>query len=269
MDVDIVYQLCGSPVTPYCSVNKNLYYSLLSVKKYMPWYRKIWLCIGDDFDVSLLGKLPLRVEIVRDSDYIPRKYLPIVWNSNVTESWIWKIGGLSEHFVYFCDDMYIGRNISKSDFFVNDLPILRLYEGEPNFSAHTTSPIGYVQMWSNAVQKYGLQYTRIQHQALPYRKSTMAKFYKQFKKQVDDASTNRVRAGPDDFNLLRFTSSLAVMSGVSYLKITNDDYDFFTESDDPKRILKIRKLRPQFFCINNNANNKNVYKMLEKYYANI
>ena len=233
----------------------------------MPWVRHIFVCVADKFVASSFD-FDKSIKVVKESAFIPKKYLPIVWNSNVPESWIWRIKELSEHFIYMCDDMYIGKPASRADFFTHDNdPILRIYLGPPNYPAKTNSTIPYVQMWSNAVAKYDLQYTRIQHQALPYRKSTMKKFYKQFKAQVDAASENKVRAGAKDFNLLRFTSSLAVMSGDSMLRVTHDDYDFFTESNEYERIKRIPRLKPHFFCINNNfLSNKRVYKMLEKYY---
>lgn len=271
--IDVIYQWCGLPESTYCAASRELEFSVKSVKKFMPWTRYIFVCVSDDFnDPNFFASIDPSIKVIKESAFVPKKFLPIIWNSNVPESWIWRIKELSEHFIYMCDDMYIGKPTSRSDFFTPMLaelaPILRLYEGPPDYPAKTNSPIPYVQMWSNAVAKYGLHYTRIQHQALPYRKSHMKKFYSQFKAQVDAASENKIRAGAKDFNLLRFTSSLAVMSGDSVLRVTHDDVDFFTESDDYERIKRIPKVKPQFFCINNNnASNKRVYNMLHKYFA--
>ena len=269
--VDVVYVWCGKPENRYCSFNKDLEYSVLSVRKFMPWVRYIWVVVEDAYVAQNFQVLPRKVKIVRESEFIPRKYLPITWNSNVVESWIWRIKELSEHFIYMCDDMYIGKPTGVGAFFgPGGEPILRVYEGAPDYPglSQVRSTIPYVRMWANAVEKYGMHYTRIQHQVLPYRKSLMHKFYLKYKKEVDRASGNKIRAGEGDFNLLRFTSALAVMSGDSLLKVTGDSYDYFVESLDVPRIRAILKVRPQFFCINNNVmENEYVYKMLDAYYA--
>ena len=266
--IDLIYVWCGKPETKYCKFNLDLTYSVKSVRKFMPWIRHIWVVVDDQFPMSESKSMPRNIKLVRESEFIPKKYLPITWNSNVPESWIWRIPGLSEHFIYSCDDMYVGKPINPSDFFVGERPITRLCPGPPDYPAKTNSPIPYVQMWSNAVDKYNLNYTRIQHQILPYRKSHMEQFYKKYKKQVDAASNNKIRAGALDFNLLRFTSALAPMSGQGFVLVTNEPYDYFTECDDLKRVKKILKVRPTFFCINNNSiDNKHVTKMLDKYFA--
>lgn len=266
-DIDVVYVWCGSPSTKYCGLKKDLMFSVFSVRKNMPWIRHIWVVVHDDFKhVSLF---PKNVKIVKESEIVPKKFLPVTWNSNVIETWVWRIKNLSERFIYMCDDMYIGKPTTPDAFFFNNTPILRVCEGSPDYPplSRINTTIPYVRMWANAVEKYNMHYTRIQHQVLPYRKSLMQKFYKQYKKEVDTACRNKIRSGEKDFNLLRFSSSLSVMSGDSLLLVTNDDYDYFTESDDLKRIERILKVRPQFFCINNTSiQNQNVVDMLEKYF---
>jgi hypothetical protein len=241
----------------------------------MPWVRTIWVTVSDSFPASAEKRLPKGIRIVRESEFVPNKYLPILWNSNVIESWIWRIKDLAEHFVYFCDDMYVGRPAQPTDFFLQGKPILRLYDGIPDYpplsmlkSLETRGD--YVRMWAGAVEKHDLHYTRIQHQALPYKKSLMKKFYMKYKPFIEKASENKTRNVEHDFNLLRFTSALSVMHGKSFLIVTFDDYDFFTESDDQSRIKRILKLKPAFFCINNgNMDNgkRFYYPMLDQYFG--
>lgn len=58
------------------------------------------------------------------------------------------------------------------------------------------------------------------------------------------------------------------MSGDSFLKVTRDDTDFFCECDEKDRIQEILKIKPKFFCINNNSiENVWVYEMLESYFG--
>ena len=125
-DIDVVYVWCGEPATKFCRFTKDIDYSVQSVHKFMPWTRKIWVVVSDDFDKPEL--LPKGVCIVKESKIVPKRFLPVTWNSNVIESWIWAIPGLSDKFIYFCDDMYVGRVCEPADFFVGDMPILRVYD---------------------------------------------------------------------------------------------------------------------------------------------
>ena len=212
---------------------------------------------------------------VPESAIVPKKYLP-TYNSNVVESWVWRLKGLSDLFVYMNDDMYIGKPVTPSDFFTGPTgttPILRIEPGptrHPRLEELTgqSASIPYVRMWAGAISKYNLDFTRIQHQALPQRVSIMTRLYKQYKVEVDKASSNKMRSGEHDFNLLRFSSPMAVIAGESYLQVTPISTDFFMESNDYESIKKVPKLKPTFFCINNNGpDNKIVYKMLTKYFT--
>ena len=62
-----------------------------------------------------------QIKIVNHQDYIPNEYLP-VFQANPIEINFHKIPGLSEHFVYFNDDMFLIAPVSKNDFFVEGLP---------------------------------------------------------------------------------------------------------------------------------------------------
>ena len=258
--IDVVYCWCGSPETKYCMYNKDIHYSIKSVQKFMPWVRTIWITVPDKCDYTKLPKAS-NIKTVKESDFVPKQFLPVLWNSNVIESWIWRIDGIAEHFVYFCDDMFVGQKVKRGDFFLQGKPVLRIYDGKPDYpplSVLKTQKLwpnhgDYVRMWAGVVEEYNFHYTRIQHQALPYRKSHMERFYNQYESKIKLASKNKTRNGEHDFNLLRFTSALSVMHGLSYLIVTFDDHDFFTESDDVIRIKQIFKKKPTFFCINNSS----------------
>jgi hypothetical protein len=270
--VDVVYVWCGLPENNYCSYNDELYYSIQSVHRNMPWCRKIWVIINDDFKQSTVKPNWLeddKVQVVYVSSFVPKKYLPVIWNSNVIESWIWKIKEISDKFVYFCDDMFIGQPVVRDFFFTADgKPINRYYAGSPDHIVKNTSKPThneYVKMWVNAIEKHNIHYTRIQHQALPYRKRDMKKYYTMYADAVDKASMNKTRAGEKDFNLLRFTTALTTMYGDAMMQVTNDEkIDYFVESTDIKGVKRILKLKPKCFCINNtNKNQKHVYDVLK------
>jgi UDP-glucose 4-epimerase len=281
-EIDLVYCWCGLPETDLCRYVEDLTYSIKSVQKNMTWIRNIVVAVSDDFATlkekeRAKIKENAKIKIVYHSEFIPKKYLTNLENSNVIESWIWKIQGLSECFLYMNDDMYIGQPVTPDLFFESNsgMPILRHEPGathHPKLSELSAEAlrIPYVRMWSNAVEKYGIDFTRIAHQVQPYRISLLQKQYKQFKKVVDEASTNKQRSGEKDFNLLRFSTSMAVQSGSALLRITDlETMDYFTESDDLKRIRRLLTKRPVFFCINNTGPQSTVALNTVKKYFNV
>lgn len=55
-----------------------------------------------------------KLVIVNHKDFIPNE--TPAFNCNSIEPYIHKIKGLSEQFVYFNDDMFIGKNVKPTDF---------------------------------------------------------------------------------------------------------------------------------------------------------
>jgi len=273
MALDVVYLWCGLPENSRCSLTKDISYSIRSVKKYIENIRTIWIIVDDLFTVeqleSLVDTKDNKIRLVRYKEFMPKKYLPVIWNSNVLESWIWRIKGLSEKFIYMCDDMYIGKKCSQDTFFYNDMPIVRINRGGPNHS--TTVHVegnDYLAMWQNAITEHKIHYTRLAHNCMPYKKSLLVKYYKLYKDQVDKASVNSVRSGKNDFNLLRFSGSLSVMNGDAILIATDPiKVDYFVEAIEKKAVKNILTVKPQFFCINNtNKDQTWVYETLDEYF---
>lgn len=98
----------------------TLRYWFRGVEKFAPWVNNIFFVTCGHVPEWLDVNHP-KLKIVKHSEYIPAEYLP-TFNSNVIEFFFHKIEGLSEHFVYFNDDMFILDYISSERFFKNGLP---------------------------------------------------------------------------------------------------------------------------------------------------
>ncbi len=97
-----------------------LKYWFRGVEKFAPWVRKIHFITWGHVP-SWLNTDHEKLHIVRHEDYIPKEYLP-VFNSNVLEIYMNRIEGLSEHFVYFNDDMLLIRDTKPEVFFRKGKP---------------------------------------------------------------------------------------------------------------------------------------------------
>ena len=85
-----------------------------------PWVRNIYFVTWGHIPAWLNVNHP-KLKIVKHTDFIPKEYLP-TFSSHTIELNLHRIGGLSEHFVYFNDDMYLLRKVAPEFFFTNGLP---------------------------------------------------------------------------------------------------------------------------------------------------
>ena len=94
----------------------ELKYSLRSIHAYAPWVRHIFVVTDDQVPAWLdesapgLTVVPHR-ELFGDTGVLP------TFNSHAIESRLHRIPGLAEHFLYFNDDMFLGRPVPPTAFF--------------------------------------------------------------------------------------------------------------------------------------------------------
>ena len=98
-----------------------LKYWFRAVEKNAPWVRTIHFVCDQDVPEWMNMDNP-QLHIVKHEDYIPKQYLP-TFSSHPIELNSFRIQGLSDQFVYFCDDMYIIRPMKPEDFFQHGLPV--------------------------------------------------------------------------------------------------------------------------------------------------
>lgn len=100
---------------------ENLQYIFRAFEKFTPWVNKIFLITWGHLPAWLNINHP-KLVIVNHKDYLEQKNLP-VFNVNPLEINLHRIKGLSEHFVYFNDDLFILRPLQPEEFFQNGLPV--------------------------------------------------------------------------------------------------------------------------------------------------
>ena len=93
-------------------------YWFRGVEKFAPWVNKVYL-VTDQQKPSWLNITSEKLVLVDHSDIIRKEYLP-VFSANPIESNIHRIPGLSEHFVFFNDDVYLTSPVEPTDFFSED-----------------------------------------------------------------------------------------------------------------------------------------------------
>ena len=95
-------------------------YWFRAVEKYAPWVHKVYLITNGKFP-DWINKENSKLVLVKHEDYMPKECLP-TFNSCAIELHMHRIKGLSEHFVYFNDDMMLNGPITPEYYFKNGLP---------------------------------------------------------------------------------------------------------------------------------------------------
>ena len=107
----------------YVGINE-IYYSVKNVIKFMPWVNNIFIIT--DNQVPPLGEDILkRVKIIDHTEIIPAKLLPVFF-SDVIESFVHNIPGLSEIFIYSNDDNFFFDTILPEDIYSVEIGQIRL-----------------------------------------------------------------------------------------------------------------------------------------------
>ena len=116
-------------ITPHRWADGNeLRYCLRSIELNAPWVRRIWLVTDNQIpDLAHLARdFRAKIQIVDHVEIFDEfsRCLP-TFSSLTIESMMWRIPELSEHFIYFNDDVFLTAPVAKTDFFENGGPVLR------------------------------------------------------------------------------------------------------------------------------------------------
>ena len=100
--------------------NEELRYSVRSILKYIPWVRKIFILMPNEKVryFKPYDKIKEKIVYVKDKDllgYDSANIYAFTFNLFRLENF-----GLSENFIYFDDDFFVGKSINKSQFFYYD-----------------------------------------------------------------------------------------------------------------------------------------------------
>ena len=99
-------------------------YWFRAVEEYAPWVRNVYFVTCGQIPTWMNINAP-KLKIINHADFIPHQYL-LTFSTTPIELNLHRIEGLSEHFVYFNDDMFLNRPVQPEDFFNG---------GKPNYTA--------------------------------------------------------------------------------------------------------------------------------------
>lgn len=100
----------------------TLRYVFRGIAKNMPFIDRVVLIVSSESQVPEWINRD-KVRIVTHDEFMPAEHLP-TFSSSAIESDMWRIDGLSEHFIYGNDDLFALKPLKADDFFCNGKPRL-------------------------------------------------------------------------------------------------------------------------------------------------
>jgi len=253
--------------------NGEIYYNIASVIKFAPFIKRIFI-ITDHQKPRFLdafkqeGKCDASfIQIVSHDDIF--RGLPAArpsFNARAIEGAMWRIPGLSEHFIYSNDDFFVNAPLTISDLYENGRPVLHGDWVRPENTRwkyklrrllgkisryEYTFPKFRMAQWKGAVAA-GMKdrFMSIHHHPHPLRRSTLATFFAEkpdvLNKQVSfryrDIEQFNTVALANHLEILRHKASVRPVRELAYL-------DFVQEKRWAEELQAIEAGSAPFGCV--------------------
>jgi glycosyltransferase involved in cell wall biosynthesis len=234
----------------------ELRYSLRSIDMYAPWIRNIYI-VTDKQDPKWLDLSHPRVRVVDHTEIFGDRGALPTYNSHAIESQLHHIEGLAEHFLYFNDDVFLGRTVQPGMFFLGNgqarhfmsptaVPISpSSNEDEFNIGAAKNNRALIERSFGQTLVHSFL------HAPHPLRRSVLADIERDFEQEIAVAASNQLR----DHSDVSVASSLHHYYGFHTLRSVPGSISCgFVNvglSEHGPRLQRILAARPHdVFCLN-------------------
>lgn len=228
----------------------ELRYSLRSIHAHAPWVRSIYVVTAGQRPEWLVDHP--KVTVVDHSEILPQDALP-TFNSHAIETALHKIPGLSEHFIYFNDDVFLGRPLTPEAFFSSSGSFAAFLGGLPvGLKGRDDRP--FVQAGLNnrelLRQRFGITATHtMAHSPHPMRRSVLDALCQDFSAAVDQTARTPFRSATD----VSVTSSLAqhygLASGSAFVGSLELGYVNTSNANVKSRLGALLRRETDAFCL--------------------
>jgi hypothetical protein len=236
----------------------ELRYSLRSLWMFMPFARHIYIVTADQRP-AWLDRHP-KITVVPHSEIFPSLSMLPTFNSHAIEACLHHIPGLSENFLYFNDDVFVGREVKESDLFtmaglakVRLSPSAFTYGGQPVLGAIPTDWAAYNSV-GLVERDFSLTFNRrLQHVPHPLKKSVLDEIEERYPDEIRRTREARFRSITDVAlpSMLAQYYAIATHRAVEWPHSPNEYVYLNTgRAESRRQYSTIMSRRPKFFCLN-------------------
>jgi len=245
--------------------NEELRFSLRSLFRFALWIRRIHILTNGQAPSWLDCSHP-RIHLVTHAEIFPDPECLPTFNSNAIEMYLHRIPGLSRRFLYFNDDVFLGRSVRMSDFFqkgggqtifLEGLPVpLNWVQGSmrDRACAHTQNVLN--ELWGQPPAPRLLP----AHTPQAYDRDVLSRLEAMVPKEFRQTASHRFRAWNDLVLSVLYAYSLRESAAeqcgheLQVLHNPSPQYGFLMLSRKWPGAMyayfNMLRTRPKFFCIN-------------------
>lgn len=253
-----------------------------SIEKFATWVNQIHFVTAGDIPDWLNTNHP-KLNWVKHADFIPEEYLP-TFNANTIELNIHRIESLSEHFIYFNDDLFLLRELPVSRFFNKGLPCdYAVMTAKPSGGGIIHIAINDLEVLNSAfdkhtqIKKYPTKWFTPKygkgiinnilllswkdfsgfidpHLSNSFLKSTFVEVWQKHPDILDKTCQSRFRSDKDVNQWLMRYWQLAKGSFASYNTVRNSKNTDISDTTLPHICKAIRSQEYDMICINDSEN---------------
>ncbi|MET8154476.1 stealth family protein [Actinoplanes sp. NPDC049668] len=234
----------------------ELRYSLRALHCFAPWVRHIFLVTDDQVPAWLDTEHP-RLTVVSHREIFGSTGRLPTFNSQAIESRLHRIPGLSEHFLYLNDDVFLGRPAAPEMFFTSGgltrfFPSPARVDSAPRTPGDPPADSAGKNNRELIKAAFGRVLTRkMMHTPHPSRRSVIEEIENRFAEHVDATASHQFRH-PDDISLLSSLQQYyAYLTGRGVSGPIAYRYNDLADPATPFKLAELlRKRNLDAFCLN-------------------
>jgi len=229
----------------------ELRYSLRSLHLFAPWLRTIHVVTGGQVP-TWLSEHP-QVRVVDHSEIMPPEALP-TFNSHAIESCLHRVPGLAEHFVYFNDDVLLGRPLLPQMFFTPSGQPAVFFSGH-NLGIETNEGAAPWRQaaWNNRRllrEDFGVVTTQsLAHAPYAHRRSVLEEIEERHPEELAVTARSPFRDADNVSLLSSLAQHYGLMTGAAVVGTAEVAYVDISAIDARRRLNRLQQRDHDFICL--------------------